>query len=165
MRFFIYFDYMKKLLIFLSAIFSVSLWFSFAANPSIVNYSYEIAWDDVKIYWTDISDWWTIDINVQNPTTQDRLHFGTAKMSDQVFVYPRQREWEQKIWMIPGDGWDEVTFTIEWDTPETTISPTATRTVIPAVPKTGPSGNIIWIIIATFVIFGGYIYIKKRADI
>ena len=86
-------------------------------------------------------------------------------MSDQVFVYPKQREWEQKIWMIPGDGWDEVTFTIEWETSETIISPTATRTVIPAVPKTWPSGNIIWIIIATFVIFGGYIYIKKRADI
>ena len=40
-----------------------------------------------------------------------------------------------------------------------------TRTVIPVVPKTGPNGNLIWIIIATFVIFGGYIYIKKRADI
>jgi hypothetical protein len=24
---------------------------------------------------------------------------------------------------------------------------------------------LIWIIIATFVVFGGYIYIKKRADI
>lgn len=160
-RFFIYFDYMKKLLIFLSAIFSISLWFSFAANPSILNQTYEIAWDDVKIYWTDISDWWTVDINVQNPTTQDWLHFGTVKMSDQVFVYTKQREWEQNIWMIPDDWWDELKFTIGWSTP----NPNANRTVIPAVPKTGPSGNIIWIIIATFVIFGGYIYIKKRADI
>lgn len=40
-----------------------------------------------------------------------------------------------------------------------------TRTVIPVVPKTGPSGNIIWIILATLAIFGGYIYIRKRADI
>ena len=40
-----------------------------------------------------------------------------------------------------------------------------TRTVIPAVPKTGPSGNLIWIILATLAIFGGYIYIRKRADI
>jgi len=40
-----------------------------------------------------------------------------------------------------------------------------TRTVITAVPKTGPSINIIWIILATLAIFGGYIYIKKRADI
>ena len=162
MRFFIYVDYMKKLFIFLSAICSISLWFSFAAHPSIINHSYEIAWNDVKIYWTDVSGWWTVDINVQNPETQDWLHFGTVKMSDQVFVYPKQREWEQKIWMIPGDGWEEVQFTIEW---AIVPNPNANRTVIPAVPKTGPSGNIIWIIIATFVIFGGYIYIKKRADI
>jgi LPXTG-motif cell wall-anchored protein len=33
------------------------------------------------------------------------------------------------------------------------------------VPKTGPSGSIIWIIIAALAIFGGYIYIRKRADI
>ena len=158
---------MKKLLIFLSAIFSVSLWFLFAASPSIVSYSYTTEWNDVTIYWTDVSDGWYVDINVQNPTTQDWMHFGTAKMSDEKFTYPKQWEWEQKIWMIPGDWWDEIKFTIEWDNSETTISPnpTANRTVIPAVPKTWPSGNVIWIIIATFVVFGWYIYIKKRADI
>ena len=67
--------------------------------------------------------------------------------------------------MIPGDWWDEIKFTIEWENTETTINPTPTRTVITAVPKTGPDGHIIWLVIATFVIFGGYIYIKKRADI
>ena len=40
-----------------------------------------------------------------------------------------------------------------------------TRTVISAVPKTWPSGNLVWIILATLAIFGGYIYIRKRADI
>ena len=153
---------MKKLYIFLSAIFGVSLWFSFAANPSILNYSYETVWNDVKIYWVDNSNWWNVDISVQNPTTQDRLHFGTAKISDQMFVYTKQREWDQKIWMIPDNWWDEVQFTIEWAIAQ---NPSVTRTVIPAVPKTWPRGNVIWIIIATFVIFGGYIYIKKRADI
>ena len=156
---------MKKLYIFLSAIFSVFVWFSFAANPSIVSHSYTTNWNDVTIYWTDISDWWYIDINVQNPTTQDWLHFGTVKISDEKFTYTKQWEWEQKIWMIPGDWWDEIKFTIESDNTEAAATPTVTRTVIPAVPKTGPSGNVIWIIIATFIIFGGYIYIKKRADI
>lgn len=79
-----------------------------------------------------------------------------------MFVYTKQREWDQKIWMIPDNWWDEVQFTIEWAIAQ---NPSVTRTVIPAVPKTWPSGNVIWIIIATFVIFGGYIYIKKRADI
>jgi hypothetical protein len=37
--------------------------------------------------------------------------------------------------------------------------------VIAATPKTWPSGSLIWIIVATLAIFGGYIYIKKRADI
>jgi hypothetical protein len=37
--------------------------------------------------------------------------------------------------------------------------------VIPVVPKTWPSTSIIWIILATLAIFGGYIYIRKKADI
>lgn len=69
--------------------------------------------------------------------------------------------------MIPNDWWDEVKIVIPWTNTvddNATISAT-TRTVIPAVPKTGPSINVIWIIIATFVIFGWYIYIKRKADI
>jgi LPXTG-motif cell wall-anchored protein len=37
--------------------------------------------------------------------------------------------------------------------------------VIPVVPKTGPSISLIWLIIATLMIFGWYIYIKRKADI
>lgn len=89
------------------------------------------------------------------------MHYGTVKISDQLFAYTKQRDWEQKIWMVPDDGWDEIQFSIQWSTPSHTV----TRTVIPAVPKTGPNGNVIWIILATIAIFGWYIYIKKRADI
>lgn len=153
---------MKKLSIFLSVIFSIFIWFSFAANPSIINHSYTVDWDDIRIFWTDNSDWWTVDINIQDPSTLDWMHFGTVNISDQVFTYTRQRDWDQKIWLIPDDGWDEVQFTIEWTI---TPNPAATRTVIPAVPKTGPDVNIVWLIIATFAIFGWYIYIKRKADI
>ena len=95
-------------------------------------------------------------------------------MSDQKFVYTKQREWDQNIRMIPWDGWDEVKFTIgggknsgkevkKEDTKKDNSE--ITRTVIPVVPKTWPNGSLIWIILATLAIFGGYIYIKKRADI
>lgn len=153
---------MQRFIVALWTLLITRLWFAFAANPSIINYSYTIEWDDVKIFRTDNSDGWSVDINVQNPKTNKRSHFGTVKIEDQVFTYPRQRDWDQKIWMIPDDWWDEVQFTIQW---EVVPNPNLTRTVIPAVPKTWPSGNIIWIIIATLVIFGGYIYIKKRAGI
>ena len=152
--------FMKKLAIFLSAIFSVFIGFSFAA-PTVLNHSYTVDGDDVRIFWTDNSNWWYVDINVQNPNTNDWLHFGTAKISDQVFTYTKQRDWDQKIWLIPGDGGDEIYFTVPWDP----NAPTVTRTVIPAVPTTGPSVGVIWIILATLAIFGGYIYIKKRAAI
>lgn len=72
-------------------------------------------------------------------------------------------------------------YSIEWNETEYTLpsehsaatdnqstqkdNPTITRTVITAVPKTGPSFSLIWISLATLAIFGGYIYIKKRADI
>ena len=120
--------------------------------------------------------WWYMDINLQDPKTNDRLHFGEVKMSDQSFTYTKQWEWDQKVWIIPWDGWDQIKFTIPSDKPvannNTSDNKTIqnnenkpTRTVITEVPKTGPSGSLIGVILATFIIFGGYIYIKKRADI
>lgn len=159
---------MRKLFIFLSIIFSISIWFSFAA-PSILNLSHTVNWEDVTINRTDNSDWWYIDINLQDPETNDRLHFWEVKISDQTFTYTKQREWDQKVWMIPWDGWDEIRFIIKWNKTSSVSTNEeesgVTRTVIPVVPKTGPSGNLLWIIIATLAIFGGYIYIRKRADI
>ena len=117
-------------------------------------------------------------VNVKDPKTNNRLHFGEVKISDQAYSYPKQRNWNQEIQLVP-DDWDIVTFTakdangtVTVDT-NTTSSDTdnwekdesATRTVIPAVPKTWPSASLIGIILATLAIFGGYIYIKKRADI
>ena len=170
---------MKKLLLSLSAVIAAFVWFSFAA-PSILSPSYTVNWNDVKIYWTDNSRWGYLWINLQDPKTNDWVHFGEVKISDQVFTYTKQWDGAQRIQMITDDGWDIITFTIpegssraseivneQWneDTKATASSETTTRTVIPAVPKTGPAGHIIWIIIATLAIFGGYIYIKKRADI
>ena len=153
---------MQRFIVGLCALLIGWLWFSFAANPSIINYSYEVDGDDVNIFRTDNSNWGKVDINVQNPDTNERLNFGTANISDQMFVYTKQRNWDQKIWMSPDDWWDEVYINIQW---VTTLAANVNRTVIPAVPKTWPSGNIVWIILATIAIFGGYIYIKKRADI
>jgi len=158
------------------AIFSMVISFSFA-SPSIVNPSYSVNWNDVKIFRTDNSDWWYVDIALQNPETKDWLHFWEIKMSDQVFTYTKQWDWDQNVWMTPGDGWDEVRFTVTWDKPSGAVvlneeqpkpeenNSNANRTVIPVVPKTWPSISIIWIILAALAIFGGYIYIKKRADI
>ena len=119
-----------------------------------------------------------MDINLKDPKTNDWLHFGEVKMSDQVFTYTKQWEWDQYIRIIPWDGWDEIKFKIESDRLAATVDNEKTsnnektsdgnktsRTVITAVPKTWPSGSLIWIIVATLAIFGGYIYIKKRADI
>ena len=169
---------MRKLYILLIASFSTFIWFSFA-DSSIVSPSYSIKWDDIKIYRTDNSKGWYMDINLQDPKTNERLHFGEVKMSDQVFAYTRQWDWDQNVRIIPWDGWDQIKFTIKSDkestaTTKDSISNNNTniegktvtnRTVIQAVPKTGPSGSLIWIILATLAIFGGYIYIKKRADI
>jgi LPXTG-motif cell wall-anchored protein len=172
--------FMKKLSIFLSVIFSMFVWVSFA-YPAVLNLSYSVNWEDVKIYRTDNSRWWYMAISVQEPKTKDWMHFWEVKISDQVFTYTKQWWWDQKIWIVP-DEWDEqylcisssgAPCDISKDTAKTTTTTKATndktwsvtRTVIPVVPKTGPSWSLIWIILATLAIFGGYIYIKKRADI
>ena len=150
---------MKRFYILLSAILSVFVWISFAANPTILNHSYTVEWNEVKIFWTDNSNWWNVDIKWFNPNTKKRVLFGTVNISDQNFSFTKQRQWDQKILMIPNDWWDEIQFHIE------TNNENITRTVIPAVPKTWPSGNAVGIIFASIMIFWGYIFIKKRADI
>lgn len=149
---------MKKLFIFLSVIASVFIWYSFA-SPTILNHSFSVDWNEIKLFWTDNSNWWSVDVNVRNPNTNSRLSIGTAKISDQTFNYRKQRYWDQKIWLIPSDGWDEIQFTIPWN------NVAVTRTVIPVVPKAGPSGSLIWIILAALIVFTWYIYLKRKADI
>lgn len=150
---------MKKFFISLWVALLALVWYSFAENPSILNQSYTTNWNDVTIFWTNNSNWWNVDINLLNPNTQEWLHFGTVKISDEMFTFSRQWSWEQSVWLIPDDGWDEIKFRVP--SPEAAT----TRTVIPAVPRTGPSGNTIAIILATLTIFGWYIFIKRKADI
>ena len=161
---------MKKWYIIFLASFSTFIWLCLAS--SILNPSYSVNWDDVKIYRTNNSKWWYMDINLKDPETNDRLHFWEVKMSDQEFTYTKQWDWKQEIQLLPWDWWDPIEFTISSNNSSAKVNNktseeehTVTRTVIPAVPKTGPSGSIIWIILATLAIFGWYIYIRKRANI
>ena len=107
-------------------------------------------------------------------------------MSDQEFTYTKQWNWDQDVQIIRWDEPDErYEFTISdgktaWainmedmkdfsnsksENKATENNTDTTRTVIPVVPKTWPSGSLILIILATLAIFGGYVYIRKRADI
>ena len=177
---------MRKLSIILAAIFCSFIGYSFA-EPSILLPSYTVNWDNIKIYRTDNSKGWDVTIAIQNPNTNEWIHAGDAKMSDEIFEYKKTWDWDWRIWMTPGDGWDEqclcitsagapcnatcgakTTGTAKAGNTTKIDNPTewtVNRTVIPVVPKTGPTGSIIWIIIAALAIFGGYIYIRKRADI
>jgi len=177
---------MKKLPILLSAIFGLFIWFTFA-ELSILTPSYTVNWDNVKLYWTDVSNWWYVSIDVSDSSTNGWRHMGEIEMSQQEFEYKKPGNWDQKIRMYRWDKEDEIyQFTIKdgktnWSvnredmenlnqksgTTETKAAEdtTANRTVIPVVPKTGPSGTLIGIILAALAIFGGYIYIRKKADI
>ena len=92
-------------------VFCVLNWFSFAVS-SISNLSYSADENDVKIYRTDNSNWWYMDINLQDPETNNWLHFWTVKFDKESFTYTKQWEWDQKVWLIPWDGWNDIKFTI-----------------------------------------------------
>jgi hypothetical protein len=159
--FLLFYCFMRRLFILFTVVFSVLIWFSSAIN-TILNYSYTTDDNNVNIYRTDNSNWWNVDINVRNSDVNDWLLLGTVKISDQSFMYTKLWNWEQRIKLVPDDWWEEIQFTI----PERWVAKShVSRTVITAVPKTWPSFNLIWIILASLAIFGGYIYIKKRADI
>ena len=165
---------MKKLSVFLSTVFTLFIGVSFAYSS--LNPSYSINGEDVTIYRADNWNWWYMDINLKDPSTNDWLHFGEVKVSDEAFTYTKQWAWDQEFQIVLWDWSTPKQYLISsekglievfdnWTSATTNESKDTTRTVIPAVPKTGPSGSLIWIILATLVIFGGYIYIKKRADI
>ena len=99
-----------------------------------------------------------MDISLQDPNTKDWLTFDTIDMSDEYYTYTKQRSGEQNIRLMPEDWWEEVRITIP-------SSEAVARTVITATPKTWPSGHAIAIIVATSVIFGWYIFLKKNADV
>ena len=144
------------------------IWFSFASNPVITDQSYVVNWDNVTIYRTDVSDWWYLDISVRDSSSSDWAHIWTANIKDQKFTYIREWKVTQKVLLAPDNWGDSVQMNIWADngnTKKTKNSETITRTVITAVPETWPRWNLVWIIVATLAIFGGYIYIKKRAVI
>lgn len=141
---------------------------TFASNPTIVNHSYTVDGDDVRIYRTNNSNGGSVDINLFNPNSQEWMHYWTVDLSKEYFSYTMQRSWDQSVWMIPDNGWDDVKFVIKSENENLDTAPVsedAVRTVIPVAPKTWPSENLIGIIIATLVIFGWYIFIKKQADL
>ena len=98
---------MSRLSVLIIAAFSLFVWFSFAENPTILNPSYTVDGDVVRIYWTDNSNWWYVDVNLQDPETKSWFNFWVAEISDQVFTYTKQWDGDQNIWIIPSDWWDE----------------------------------------------------------
>jgi len=165
---------MNRLFVLIIALFNLFVCFAFAENYTILNPSYVIDWDTVKIFWTDNSDWWYVDINLQDPETKSRFNFWSAEISDQVFTYTKQWDGDQNIWLVPS-YWDEQHLCVSSsgmpcdvsydDNHGTATERSVTRTVIPVTPKTWPSVSIIGIVLATLLVFGWYIYIKKKADI
>ncbi len=159
---------MRKFLAFLCLSLLSSIWFSFASNTVITNTSYTTHWDNVTISRTNVSDWWYVDVSVRNSDLGVWTHIWTVDIKDQEFSYMREWNITQKVMLAPDNWWDNVQLSIWIDggnLNKTKNSETITRTVITAVPETWPRGNLIWIIVATLLIFGGYIYIKKRAVI
>ena len=122
----------------------------------------------MTIYRTNASEWWYVDVSVRNSDFGAWTHIWTVDIKDQQFSYMREWNIAQKIMLAPDNWGDSVQINVwvdEWNSKKTQNSETITRTVITAVPNTWPRGNLVWIIVATLVIFGGYVYIKKRADI
>ena len=159
---------MRKFLAFLWLSLLSSVWISFAANPAIIDQSYTIHWDEVTIYRTDVSDWWYVDISVQDPDYGTWTNIWTVDIKNQQFSFIRDWDSAQKILLSPDNWGDSVQMNIWMDNEnknKTKNSETITRTVITAVPETWPSVSLVWVIVASFMIFGGYIYIKKRAAI
>lgn len=145
-------------------------WISFA-EQTLLSPVASIDWDSVIVTRINWAAEGSVDITVQNPVTNDTLHLDTVDASSEFFSFPVFGEWNHNITLTPDNWWEIVNLNVYyWQNAQENQNTQEQekheiRNVIPATPKTWPSGNIIWIIIASLIIFGGYIFIKKQASL
>ena len=96
----------------------------------------------------------TVDIAILNPEEEVYEKLGTAKMSDEKFVYTMRWNGEQNFMLTNSCG------SVKYKA-DAAIEKEEEKIVTPA---TGPAENILYIAIAAIVLYGAYTIFFRKSD-
>lgn len=118
----------------------------------LANVSHSVKGDTVTLTWTAV-DGDSVQIAIFDPEDEVYKSLGTAKMSDEKFSYKMQWNWEQNFMLT--NGCKEVYYKADAAVKAEPIEVT---------PATGPAENVLYIAIATIVLYGAYVVFFRKAD-
>ena len=146
---------------------SNEIWFNIAektywdawSSVELANIRPEINGNTITLKWIAIAWSTTIDISVMTPETSSFNRVATVNMNQEKYDFIASRNWEYVFKFVPENWGKEVnhsvqinTFSNDWDKKDWWT------VVIPVVPKTWPTENILIIVITSFL---WYIIYKK----
>ena len=121
------------------------------------NISHVINWNEITLTWTSIPGD-TVEVAILDPEDKIYRSLGTAKMSDEKFKYTMQWDGEQNF-MLTNGICKEVFYKADGKASPTPVEP---KTIVPAA--TWPAENVLYILIATAVLYGSYVLLRKSED-
>ena len=119
---------------------------------NLANVSHSIKGDTVTLTWTAV-DGDSVQIAIFDPEDEVYKSLGTVDMSAEKFAYKMQWNWEQNFMLT--NGCKEVYYKADAAVKAEPIEVT---------PATGPAENVLYIAIATILLYGAYVVFFKKAD-
>lgn len=127
-------------------------WAAGCAWMDLANVSHTVNGDQVTLTWTAV-DWDSVEVAIFDPEEEVYVSLWTVNMKDEKYVYKMQWNGEQNFMLT--NGCREVFYKADAAVkPQPTIVPAAT----------GPAENVLYIAIATIVLYGVYVVFFRKAD-
>ena len=118
----------------------------------LANVSHKVNGDKIILTWTAVAGD-SVQIAIFDPEEEVYKSLWTANMSDEKFSYKMQWNGEQNFMLT--NGCREVYYKADG-------AVKAEPTIVPAA--TGPAENVMYIVIATIILYGAYVAFFRKAD-
>ncbi len=135
------------------------------ADMTLANISHEINWNNILLKRISVNWSSTIDISVMTPNSSSFNRVATVNMNQETYTFSANRNGEYIFKFAPDNSWKETNYSVQLNT----VSWGAAGgwgngwTVIPVVPKTWPTENIIVIVVAAFLWYLIYKKLYRKA--
>lgn len=133
------------------------------ADMSLANITHAINGNTITLRWIAVNGSTSIDLSVMTPWSSVFNRVATINMNDESYSFSATRNGEYIFQFTPDNWGKQVNYSVQLNTvSETTTQWNGTK-VIPVVPKTWPTENIIAIVIAAFLWYLIYKKLYRKA--
>lgn len=123
----------------------------------LANVTHIVNWNTITLKWTAVEGN-EVQIAIFDPEAEVYRSLWTAKMWDEKFDYKMEWDWEQNFMLT---NWcKELYYKADAKRSEEEKKPE--KEIV--TPATGPAQNILYIVIAAIVLYGGYVVFFRKAN-